>query len=104
VDIAVNSREEKTQINVMLQAGKDNPPPATARSPDAPFGAIAANANPLNDTGKRTYHSLYLGPGKLSSSLGRTDHRTITGMPFPNMADSCLALRMNHVTSGGPPH
>jgi hypothetical protein len=63
----------------MLQAGKNNPPPATVRSPDAPFGAIAANPTPINDTASKTYHSLYLGPGHLTSSLGRTDHRTITG-------------------------
>lgn len=79
MDIAVNEREEKTQINVMLQAGKNNPPPATVRSPDAPFGAIAANPTPIKDTANKTYHSLYLGPGLLSSSAENGNHRTITG-------------------------
>ena len=66
----------------MLQAGVDNPPPPVVRSPDAPFGAIAANPTPQTDAANRAYHSLYLGPGKLTSSAGRpiTDHRTITGL------------------------
>ena len=82
VDIAVGGREEKTQINVILQSGKDNPPPPTVRSPAAPFGQIAANPTPIND-GTHTYTSLFLGPGLLTSSAGRpvTDHRTITGAP-----------------------
>lgn len=97
VDLAVNSREEKTQINVMLQAGNDNPPPPPVRAPDAPFGAIAANPIPLNDTAKRTYHSLYLGPGKLTSSLGRTDHRVLTGQSLSIFTSQMQTILQFHI-------
>jgi hypothetical protein len=79
VDLRVQQRKENTEVNVILQAGKMNPAPATVRSPVGPLGNIEAELTSRTDTGNRMYYRLVEGP----SFLGETtnNHRSITNFP-----------------------
>ena len=78
VDLAVQQRKENTEVNVILQAGKLNPPPGIQRAPTAPLGNIAATTV-RNDVGARPYYPLVEGPYFLSQTT--TNHRSITNFP-----------------------
>ena len=84
VDLRVQQRKENTEVNVILQAGKMNPAPATVRSPEGPSGNIAAETTLRTDTGNRQYYRLVEGPYFLSKTT--SNHRSITN--FPIFADT----------------
>jgi hypothetical protein len=64
---------QDTQVNVILQAGRLNPPAATARSPRGPLGDIAAATTTTNDVGNRPFYQLLTGPYLLDSTNGDPD-------------------------------
>jgi len=86
VDLAVQQRKENTEVNVILQAGKLNPPPGIQRAPTAPLGDIAADTTVRKDTGNRPYYRLIEGPYFLSKTTSSQDHRSITN--FPSFANT----------------
>ena len=78
-DLAFQQQKEQAEVNVILQTGKINPPPASVRAPTAPLGNIAAVTTTLTDSGNRIYHRLVEGPFFLSKTT--SDHRLITNFP-----------------------